>query len=53
MKLVVGRRVTSRLPTVFPLGKTGGLIEAPRNRARGCGRLGFRWVKPAASLKQD
>ena len=37
----------------FPLGKTGGLIEA-----RSIRRLwlmscrGFRWVKPAASLKQ-
>ena len=38
--------------TRFPLGKTGGLIEAmngpryPSQVARG-----FRWVKPAASLK--
>ena len=36
----------------FPLGKTGGLIEA---RCGGCDtraiRRGFRWVKPAASLK--
>ena len=36
----------------FPLGKTGGLIEAQRSplhssRWAGC----FRWVKPAASLK--
>ena len=38
----------------FPLGKTGGLIEATRtpmvNRLGGCG---FRWVKPAASLKPE
>ena len=37
---------------MFPLGKTGGLIEAtagPRHRAQQ--RRRFRWVKPAASLK--
>ena len=37
----------------FPLGKTGGLIEAS---GRACGLPatvhGFRWVKPAASLKR-
>ena len=41
----------------FPLGKTGGLIEAPaagfcllvNTKISSC----FRWVKPAASLKQD
>ena len=37
----------------FPLGKTGGLIEAARDP---CvlqrEDAGFRWVKPAASLKQ-
>ena len=37
----------------FPLGKTGGLIEAvpvpaPYRAPGAC----FRWVKPAASLKQ-
>ena len=36
----------------FPLGKTGGLIEASRTRKISARRLGcFRWVKPAASLK--
>ena len=38
----------------FPLGKTGGLIEA--TEAGGYNQLGgrgFRWVKPAASLKPD
>ena len=37
----------------FPLGKTGGLIEArgnPHPSGRPLGRC-FRWVKPAASLK--
>ena len=35
----------------FPLGKTGGLIEAlARWRCRWT-RWCFRWVKPAASLK--
>ena len=42
----------SDLLHVFPLGKTGGLIEAHPvavDRRRG---PGFRWVKPAASLKR-
>ena len=38
----------------FPLGKTGGLIEAPRRAfRRSAGTGSFRWVKPAASLKHD
>ena len=38
----------------FPLGKTGGLIEAAsaRDTIEGLANGGFRWVKPAASLKQ-
>ena len=37
----------------FPLGKTGGLIEAaPCSRASPRSACCFRWVKPAASLKQ-
>ena len=36
----------------FPLGKTGGLIEAARPPARWTSSTRFRWVKPAASLKQ-
>ena len=40
------------MATPFPLGKTGGLIEAPNCTAGGTiGAEGFRWVKPAASLK--
>ena len=38
---------------MFPLGKTGGLIEAWTSEI-GTGRWRsacFRWVKPAASLK--
>ena len=36
----------------FPLGKTGGLIEASRPSRFPLAVLpGFRWVKPAASLK--
>ena len=36
----------------FPLGKTGGLIEAAYRGAVRVSRAGgFRWVKPAASLK--
>ena len=37
----------------FPLGKTGGLIEASslKYSSDPC-LLCFRWVKPAASLKQ-
>ena len=38
----------------FPLGKTGGLIEArsaPAANALDSELPGFRWVKPAASLK--
>ena len=37
----------------FPLGKTGGLIEAPVVRIALAKALGFRWVKPAASLKHS
>ena len=38
----------------FPLGKTGGLIEAGVGSAGGSwGIGGFRWVKPAASLKRE
>ena len=37
----------------FPLGKTGGLIEAGIGSAGGVSGGCFRWVKPAASLKQD
>ena len=38
---------------MFPLGKTGGLIEALLPwRGERCGAGGFRWVKPAASLKR-
>ena len=38
----------------FPLGKTGGLIEATGGASRVAGGCAcFRWVKPAASLKQD
>ena len=38
----------------FPLGKTGGLIEASCSRSGGTARPpGFRWVKPAASLKLE
>ena len=37
---------------VFPLGKTGGLIEARYGEPLpDLGPPGFRWVKPAASLK--
>ena len=37
----------------FPLGKTGGLIEAgTTDELRRRRASGFRWVKPAASLKQ-
>ena len=36
---------------VFPLGKTGGLIEAGHEPDRSRDLRGFRWVKPAASLK--
>ena len=37
----------------FPLGKTGGLIEAQPDQCDAReGNGGFRWVKPAASLKQ-
>ena len=37
----------------FPLGKTGGLIEAvPARASEAAPWRGFRWVKPAASLKQ-
>ena len=37
----------------FPLGKTGGLIEALAPSVDPLLALaGFRWVKPAASLKQ-
>ena len=35
----------------FPLGKTGGLIEAGAMLATISGTTCFRWVKPAASLK--
>ena len=36
----------------FPLGKTGGLIEAVADTAMvRTTRRRFRWVKPAASLK--
>ena len=36
----------------FPLGKTGVLIEAQYDSSRKPGtKCGFRWVKPAASLK--
>ena len=39
-------------PDRFPLGKTGGLIEAfDRLRCQIGGKRRFRWVKPAASLK--
>ena len=38
----------------FPLGKTGGLIEAPRaGVVVDQPRQRFRWVKPAASLKPE
>ena len=38
----------------FPLGKTGGLIEAPIAMRGPAGRAYcFRWVKPAASLKLE
>ena len=41
------------LEVLFPLGKTGGLIEALLDRyRRQCRRQCFRWVKPAASLKR-
>ena len=37
----------------FPLGKTGGLIEADGSHHRAIDdALSFRWVKPAASLKR-
>ena len=36
----------------FPLGKTGGLIEALAGQPFALSlAMGFRWVKPAASLK--
>ena len=38
---------------VFPLGKTGGLIEARLMYVRIIPLPCFRWVKPAASLKQN
>ena len=39
---------------MFPLGKTGGLIEAGQYAlTRGLTRGRFRWVKPAASLKRQ
>ena len=42
-----------RVSCMFPLGKTGGLIEARTRQSRRTPRLRrFRWVKPAASLKQ-
>ena len=38
----------------FPLGKTGGLIEAVRRGSSVAALVaGFRWVKPAASLKHS
>ena len=38
----------------FPLGKTGGLIEARLVHVSPPQKVGgFRWVKPAASLKHD
>ena len=53
--LIEARRAARRVPTstdVFPLGKTGGLIEAlDRDLQAGEAFYGFRWVKPAASLK--
>ena len=41
--------------SVFPLGKTGGLIEAVENINPVPDDLVrcFRWVKPAASLKRE
>ena len=36
----------------FPLGKTGGLIEAPAwTGATSCSLPSFRWVKPAALIE--
>ena len=37
---------------MFPLGKTGGLIEAAGPLRQRLSADCFRWVKPAASLKQ-
>ena len=37
---------------MFPLGKTGGLIEATGQRQTNQLWYRFRWVKPAASLKR-
>ena len=46
-------RACARRSVMFPLGKTGGLIEALTPVERRAARpRGFRWVKPAASLKQ-
>ena len=40
--------------TAFPLGKTGGLIEAYWTAGKSTAGYGsFRWVKPAASLKHQ
>ena len=41
-------------PNGFPLGKTGGLIEALNAwTPTANSSIRFRWVKPAASLKRD
>ena len=47
----ISRPSEELLPVRFPLGKTGGLIEANWDAVEAYQLRGFRWVKPAASLK--